>query len=50
MPSGPTLHINYSPVSLRGASTGFDWGDPFSLKKMDKKTMAKTDKNSLCQF
>ena len=41
---------SHSPVSLCGASTGLDWGDPFSLKKIDKKTIAKTDKNSLCQF
>ena len=41
---------DYSPVSSCGASTGFDCGEPFSLKKIDNTTMANTDKNSLCQF
>ena len=40
----------YSPVSLFAASTGFDCGDPFCLRKIDRITIVKTDKNSLCQF
>src|SRR4051812_22449199 len=40
----------YFPVSSFGASTGFDSGEPFCRRKIEKNTIAATDKNSLCQF
>ncbi len=48
----PALLLNrsYFPVSEWGASTGFDSGDPFCLRKIDSITMLAIDRNSLCQF
>src|SRR5690606_2709880 len=42
--------FNYSPVSISGASTGFDWDDPYWRRKMDSTTIANIERNSLCQF
>ncbi len=38
------------PVSLWDACTGFDSGEPHCLSQIDNTTMAKTARNSLCQF
>jgi len=38
------------PVSLCGLATGFDSGEPFCRKKIERKIIAPIDKNSLCQF
>lgn len=52
IPDAIFLPINYyySPVSSFGASTGFDWGDPYCRRNIDRTTIAKTDRNSPCQF
>lgn len=42
--------IIYSPVSLLGASTGLDCEEPFWRRKIDNTIIAKTERNSLCQF
>jgi hypothetical protein len=38
------------PVSLCGASTGFDSGEPRCLSLIESNTMLATARNSLCQF
>ena len=39
-----------APVSLFGAETGFDSGDPLKRRKIDSTTSTAVERNSDCQF